>query len=161
MILLKVGQKQLYFQKQDGTKKWFKATPEAIAYVGKTFKNGDSLKAEFNKETFIIEKVTGQQKEGYKGGGAGKSYNGGGSSNYTCSDERSVYAAVATMVAGMKLDLKGAKEAVIVLFAQGMELIKSKEAPAAKPELAKAKDPEEEPGVETTKVKDGEEEPDD
>jgi hypothetical protein len=154
MILVKVGEKQLYFQKQDGTKKWFKTTPAVIAYVGKTFKVGASLKAEFNKETYIIEKVTGNKKETYKG----KSYSGGNNSAYACSDERSVYNAVATMVAGMKLDLKGAKEAVKELFAQGMELIKVK-TDTTKSEPIKENNSDQEPGTEETNVPDGQEEP--
>ncbi len=155
MKLLKVGEKQLYCEKQDGTKKWFKATSTALSEA-KGFAVGDSIKAEFNKETYIMEHVTKNQPGGSGGGKyQGKSY--GGNNTYACSDERSVYAAVATIVSGMKLDLKGAKEAVKELFTQGMELIKVK--PVVKQEEKKAKALDQEPGVEENTVTDGNEEP--
>jgi len=157
MKLLKVGEKQIYCEKQDGTKKWFKATATALSEA-KAFKEGDSIKAEFNKETYIMEHVTKNQPGGSGGGKyGGKSY-GGNNAAYACSDERSVYNAVATIVAGMKIaSVEDAKKAVSALFAQGMELIKVK--PAVKTEEKKEKSPDQEPGVEETKVADGNEEP--
>ena len=160
MKLLKVGEKQIYCEKQDGTKKWFKATATALSEA-KAFKEGDSIKAEFNKETYIMEHVTKNQPGGSGGGKYGGKPYGGNNASYVCSDERSVYAAVTGMLADMKLvdvkDVESAKKAIKELFVQGMELIKV--APVAKSEVKKENAPDQEPGVEETKVADGNEEP--
>jgi hypothetical protein len=122
MILKKIGKFNLFCEKKDGTVKKFKATPEVIAYATKALKVGDSVKCEFNTTTYIIEKVIKYNQETSKG-----KYSGYKSGYSAPSDERSVYATVGTMIAGMKLtNVKDVKEAVKELFAQGMELVKTK-----------------------------------
>lgn len=136
MILKAIGKTKLQCEKKNGEEKWFKASEAVIKYAKKNFKLGDSIKAEFNTETYIIEKITkmGGEKVGKN---IGSESNVGG---YTCSDERSVYSAVATMVAGMKLtSVDDVKEAVSELFAQGMELISGKKV------TKETSEPEEEP----------------
>ncbi len=158
MKLLKVGEKQIYCEKQDGTKKWFKATSTALSEA-KAFKEGDSIKIEFNKETYIGEHVTKNQPGGSGGKYGGKSYS--NNASYVCSDERSVYSAVTSMLADIKLadvkDIETTKKAIKELFVQGMELIKVKA--VAKTEEKKEKAPDQEPGITETIVKDELEEP--
>ncbi len=160
MKLLKVGEKQIWCEKQDGTKKWFKATSTALEEAHK-FAVGDSIKIEFNKETYIGEHVTKNQPGGQGGGSkyGGKSYS--NNASYVCSDERSVYSAVTSMLADIKLadvkDIETTKKAIKELFVQGMELIKVKA--VAKTEEKKEKAPDQEPGITETIVKDELEEP--
>jgi hypothetical protein len=149
MILKIIGEKQLQFEKKDKSKKWFKVTEEVLSYVKANCKVGDSLNAEFSADFSRITKLSKQDGQYQKGGKGGynKNYSGGYNGGVACSDERSVYNAVATMVAGMKpATVVLAKEAVKALFDQGMELIKTKAVEAEKPK-------------EETKVKDGDEEP--
>lgn len=118
MILKKVGNTKLLCEKKDGSEKWFKATSAVIKYVKNNFKPGDSVIADFNDETYIIEKVTGAKKE------TRKTRNGGGTYQEHMV-ERSVYASVATMVAGIKgVDTESVKEIVKDLFEQGISLVK-------------------------------------
>lgn len=122
MILKKVGNTKLFCStKKAPDGKWLKATPTAIADANSNFKIGDSIIAEFNEETWVIEKIS-HSKPGKTGGGGSGSGSGGGYENMV---ERSVLASVAMVVASMNLTkIMDVKIALTELFGLGYDLVK-------------------------------------
>ncbi len=158
MILKKIGEKQLWCEKKDGTKKWFKANAETIKYAGENLKVGDSITAEFDKETYVITSVKKFEKGGsnYKGGYQG-GYNKGGYQKAQDITEISVYKTVATIITALKdVTVKNVEEVVKKLYEQGLKLVKPEvkkeaEKPVVKEEVKEDKEPgtsePKEPGV--------------
>ena len=142
MILKKIGNTKLFCSTNKNPEgKWFKASSAVMSFAKKTLKEGDNIKAEFNDETFVIEKINKIGAEKGKGG-----ISDGG--QYEKMVERSVYASVATMISGMGLKtLKEVKATVESLFEQGIELIKGKKVEKVEP-IEEPEEPTEEPSEE-------------
>jgi hypothetical protein len=125
MILKKVGNTKILCEKKDGTEKWFKASTAVIGFAKKAFKTGDSIKAEFNDQTYVIEKITKLGAEGSKekGSYSAKSSNQGGEML-----EMSVLKSISAIIPNLEdtKTLPKAKKALEELYALGMELVKGK-----------------------------------
>lgn len=148
MILKKIGNTKLLCEKKDKTEKWFKATEAVIGFAKKAFKVGDSIKAEFNSETYVIEKITKQGTEGSKGSYSGKgNYNKGGNGNYENITEISVLKSIAPIVAELKdVDtLPKAKKALKELYEEGLILVKGKVETKVEEQEETTEEPEENP----------------
>ena len=124
MILKKIGNTKLLCEKKDKTEKWFKATEAVIGFAKKAFKVGDSIKAEFNSETYVIEKIT---KLGAVGSKEKGSYSAKGG-NVDKMLEMSVLKSVAPIVSNIEdtKTLPKAKKALAELYEFGMELVNGK-----------------------------------
>lgn len=159
MIFKKAGEKNLFCEKKDGTKKWFKAKPEVITYVNENLKPGDSISAEFDKETYVITSV----KKFVKGG---SNYNGGYNGGYQKQQditEISVYKTVATIITALKdVTVKNVEEVIEKLYKQGLKLVKpevKKEESTPKETPKEEKEPGSAHSTEPGSSKDEEEEP--
>jgi hypothetical protein len=124
VILKKVGNTKILCEKKDGTEKWFKASTAVIGFAKKAFKTGDSIKAEFNDQTYVIEKITKLGAEGSKEKG---SYSAKGG-NVDKMLEMSVLKSVAPIVSNIEdtKTLPKAKKALAELYEFGMELVNGK-----------------------------------